>query len=196
MTASSPPSRAESVPQLQIELLRDAHEAGQRLEAIAERTGSGQSREVTQRVEAILEQVQAQGDAALFELTERFDGVRPDPLRVPQEEIEAAWAATPPDLQEALALAHRRILDFHQRQLPNDLAITGEHGERLGRRWRPVERAGLYVPGGRASYPSTVLMNAVPAKVAGVQRVVMVTCLLYTSPSPRDVEESRMPSSA
>ena len=101
MTASSPPSRAESVPQLQIELLRDAHQAGQRLEAIAERTGSGQSREVAQRVEAILEQVQAQGDAALFELTERFDGVRPDPLRVPQEEIEAAWVATPPDLQEA-----------------------------------------------------------------------------------------------
>ena len=175
MTASSPPSRAESVAQLQIELLRDAEQAGQRLEAIAERTGSGQSREVAQRVDAILEQVQQQGDAALLELTERFDGVRPDPLRVPVEEIEAAWAATPADLQEALGLAHRRILDFHQRQLPNDLAITGEHGERLGRRWRPVERAGLYVPGGRASYPSTVLMNAVPAKVAGVKRVVMVT---------------------
>jgi len=175
VTASSPPSRAESIAPLQIELLRDADQAGQRLEAIAERTGSGQSREVAQRVEGILEQVQQQGDAALFELTERFDGVRPDPLRVPKEELEAAWAATSPELQEALALAHRRILDFHQRQLPSDLAITGEHGERLGRRWRPVERAGLYVPGGRASYPSTVLMNAVPAKVAGVKRVVMVT---------------------
>ena len=77
-------------------------------------------------------------------------------------------------MQQALELAHGRILAFHQHQRPQDLAITGPHGELLGRRWRPVERAGLYVPGGRASYPSTVLMNAVPAKVAGVPRVLMV----------------------
>ena len=160
---------------LRIELLRDAQVAGARLEAIAERTGGGQSREAAQRVDAILEQVQQQGDAALMELTERFDGVRPDPLRVPAEALEAAWHATPEDLQEALKLAHRRIVDFHQRQKPADLEVNGVHGERLGRRWRPVERAGLYVPGGRASYPSTVLMNAVPARVAGVQRLVMVT---------------------
>ena len=76
---------------------------------------------------------------------------------------------------ERRVLAHERILAFHQAQLPQDLALTGPHGERLGRRWRPVERAGLYVPGGRASYPSTVLMNAVPARVAGVERLVMVT---------------------
>ncbi|MEY3751114.1 MAG: histidinol dehydrogenase [Cyanobacteriota bacterium] len=160
---------------LRIELLHDAQVAGARLEAIAERTGGGQSREAAQRVDAIIEQVQQQGDAALMELTERFDGVRPDPLRVPAAALEAAWQATPEELQEALKLAHRRIVDFHQRQKPADLAVTGVHGERLGRRWRPVERAGLYVPGGRASYPSTVLMNAVPAKVAGVQRLVMVT---------------------
>ena len=160
---------------LQIELLHDAQAAGDRLEAIAERTGGGQSREAAERVDAILEQVRTQGDAALMELTERFDGVRPDPLRVPAEELAAAWAATPTALQGALQLAHRRIVDFHQRQKPADLNVTGVHGERLGRRWRPVERAGLYVPGGRASYPSTVLMNAVPARVAGVQRLVMVT---------------------
>ncbi|MBU6354614.1 MAG: histidinol dehydrogenase, partial [Cyanobacteria bacterium REEB498] len=155
--------------------LHDLEQAGARLEAIAQRTDSGQSREAAGRVDAILEQVQRQGDAALLELTERFDGVRPDPLRVPQGQLEAAWNATPTDLQEALKLAHRRIVDFHQRQKPADLAVTGVHGEQLGRRWRPVERAGLYVPGGRASYPSTVLMNAVPATVAGVQRLVMVT---------------------
>ena len=154
MTASSPPSRAESIAPLQIELLRDAEQAGQRLEAIAERTGSGQSREVAQRVEGILEQVQQQGDAALFELTERFDGVRPDPLRVPKDEIKAAWAATSPELQEALALAHRRILDFHQRQLPNDLAITGEHGERLG------------AAGARWSGPVSMSQGAAPATPA------------------------------
>jgi histidinol dehydrogenase len=171
-STSAPSSSAEA---LRVEVLRDLTAAGERLEAIAGRTGSGQSQEAAQRVEAILEQVRLQGDAALMELSERFDGVRPDPLRVPSGDLQAAWEATPAPLQEALKLAHSRILDFHQRQKPLDLDVTGVHGERLGRRWRPVERAGLYVPGGRASYPSTVLMNAVPAKVAGVQRLVMVT---------------------
>ena len=175
MTASAASPTASDAAGLRIEVLHNAETAGARLEAIAERTGGGQSREAAQRVDAILEQVQQQGDAALMELTERFDGVRPDPLRVPREALLAAWQATPEDLQEALKLAHRRIVDFHQRQKPADLEVTGVHGERLGRRWRPVERAGLYVPGGRASYPSTVLMNAVPARVAGVQRLVMVT---------------------
>ena len=127
------------------------------------------------RVEEILSRVQAEGDAALMELTERFDGVRPDPLRIPPQRLADAWQATPESLKDALRLAHQRILAFHQHQLPTDLAVTGPHGELLGRRWRPVQRAGLYVPGGRASYPSTVLMNAVPARVAGVQRLVMVT---------------------
>ena len=124
---------------------------------------------------AILDQVRRQGDQALIELTERFDGVRPDPLLIPAERLREAWEGTTPELRQALELAHARILDFHQRQLPADLAVTGPHGESLGRRWRPVERAGLYVPGGRAAYPSTVLMNAVPARVAGVERLVMVT---------------------
>jgi histidinol dehydrogenase len=178
--ATSPPTATSPEPEpggsaLKLALLRDLEAAGQRLEAIAGRTDSGQSRAAAERVETILEQVRREGDAALMELTERFDGVRPDPLRIPPADLEAAWQATPADLQEALKLAHRRIVDFHQRQRPADLEVTGVHGERLGRRWRPVERAGLYVPGGRASYPSTVLMNAVPARVAGVKRLVMVT---------------------
>ena len=175
MAASSSTPNANPENGLHMELLRDVAAAGERLEAIADRTGGGQSLEAEQRVAAILEQVRTQGDQALLELSERFDGVRPDPLRIPASALEAAWQATPLPLQEALKLAHRRILDFHQRQKPTDLAVTGVHGERLGRRWRPVERAGLYVPGGRASYPSTVLMNAIPAKVAGVGRLVMVT---------------------
>ena len=93
---------------------------------------------------------------------------------------DRAWATLPTNLRDALELAHRRITDFHQRQRPADLAVTGPHGEQLGRRWRPVERAGLYVPGGRAAYPSTVLMNAVPARVAGVKDVVIC------SPAGRD----------
>lgn len=160
---------------LAITCLRDADAAAERLEAIAGRTGGDRLAEESARVDAILAQVQHRGDAALLELSERFDGVRPDPLRIPSERLAQAWERCAPDLRQALELAHRRILAFHERQRPADLAVTGPHGERLGRRWRPVERAGLYVPGGRASYPSTVLMNAVPAIVAGVERVVMVT---------------------
>lgn len=149
--------------------------AAAQLERIAARTSAQQMVEAAQRVDTILQQVAQQGDQALFELSERFDGVRPDPLRLPQEQLAAAWEATEPELQQALQLAHTRIQDFHRQQMPTDLRLSGPHGELLGRRWRPVERAGLYVPGGRAAYPSTVLMNAVPAQVAGVKRLVMVT---------------------
>ncbi len=180
MSASSPAAshRAETgadAPVPAIELLRDPAQARDRLEAIAGRTGGDRLRQEEQRVAEILEQVRCQGDQALLELSERFDGVRPDPLRVPSEQLRQAWESTTPSLQAALQLAHGRILAFHRQQLPADLAITGPYGEGLGRRWRPVERAGLYVPGGRAAYPSTVLMNAVPATVAGVERLVMVT---------------------
>jgi histidinol dehydrogenase len=160
---------------LSITCLRDRGQAAERLAAIAERTSGGRLTEEMARVDAILEQVRSLGDQALLALTEKFDGVRPDPLRIPPERLAEAWSSCPAPLQQALALAHERILAFHQHQRPQDLVVTGPHGERLGRRWRPVERAGLYVPGGRASYPSTVLMNAVPAKVAGVGRLVMVT---------------------
>ena len=166
---------APSPPPLAVSCLRDAQAAAERLDAIAGRTGDGPMAEAAARVEAILAQVRSGGDAALLELTERFDGVRPDPLRIPEERLRQAWERCAPELRQALELAHGRILAFHERQRPADLALTGPHGEQLGRRWRAVERAGLYVPGGRASYPSTVLMNAVPAVVAGVQRLVMVT---------------------
>jgi histidinol dehydrogenase len=160
---------------LAILCLRDAASAGERLAAIAGRTGGSRMSREEQTVAGILEQVRSGGDAALLELSERFDGVRPDPLRIPEERLAEAWERTPAALQEALDLAHQRILTFHRAQLPADLRLDGPHGEQLGRRWRAVERAGLYVPGGRAAYPSTVLMNAVPASVAGVERLVMVT---------------------
>lgn len=158
-----------------MQVLQEPEAIGSRLETIAQRTGSAEMSEAARQVDAILERVRLEGDQALLDLTERFDGVRPDPLRIPAETLAEAWRTCPADLRSALELAHRRILDFHQRQLPRDISVSGVHGERLGRRWSPVDRAGLYVPGGRASYPSTVLMNAVPATVAGVQRLVMVT---------------------
>jgi histidinol dehydrogenase len=168
-------SRPAAPTALSITCLDEPAAAAARLQAISGRTGDGRLRQEEEKVAAILEQVRSGGDRALLDLSERFDGVRPDPLRLPAERLRQAWEATPERLRAALELAHGRILDFHRRQRPQDLNVEGPHGERLGRRWRPVERAGLYVPGGRAAYPSTVLMNAVPAIVAGVERVVMVT---------------------
>ena len=153
--------------------VRDVQQAEAELQRLTRRTKSGQQKEVQERVDAILTAVRERGDAALCEFTERFDGFRPDPVAVPQQQLEQAWKALPDNLRDALELAHRRISEFHQRQRPQDIRMEGAHGEQLGRRWRPVQRAGLYVPGGRASYPSTVLMNAVPARVAGVERVVI-----------------------
>ena len=153
--------------------VRDIQQAEAELQRLTRRTKSGQQKEVQERVDAILTAVRERGDGALCEFTERFDGFRPDPVAVPQQQLEQAWKDLPDNLRDALELAHRRISEFHQRQRPQDIRMEGAHGEQLGRRWRPVQRAGLYVPGGRAAYPSTVLMNAVPARVAGVEQVVI-----------------------
>ena len=163
-----------------LRIVRDLDRAQTELKRLSSRTTQTQQGEARERVEAILTAVRDRGDAAIADFTERFDGFRPEPMAVSPEALEQAWTSLPTNLRDALELAHRRITDFHQRQRPADLAVTGPHGERLGRRWRPVERAGLYVPGGRAAYPSTVLMNAVPARVAGVKDVVIC------SPTGRD----------
>ena len=156
-----------------LRIVRDLDQAQRELKRLSSRTTQTQQGEARERVEAILAAVRDRGDAAIADFTERFDGFRPEPMAVSPEALEQAWTSLPTNLRDALELAHRRITDFHQRQRPADLAVTGPHGEQLGRRWRPVERAGLYVPGGRAAYPSTVLMNAVPARVAGVKDVVI-----------------------
>ena len=163
-----------------LRIVRDLDRAQTELKRLSSRTTQTQQGEARERVEAILTAVRDRGDAAIADFTERFDGFLPEPMAVSPEALEQAWTSLPTNLRDALELAHRRIADFHQRQRPADLAVTGPHGEQLGRRWRPVERAGLYVPGGRAAYPSTVLMNAVPARVAGVKDVVIC------SPAGRD----------
>ncbi len=130
---------------------------------------------VTETVRAIIARVRAEGDAAVIDLTNRFDRVQLglSTLQIKPDEIAAAVAATPPDLHDALSLAATRIEAFHRAQLPQDLALTDSTGARLGLRWGPLDSVGLYVPGGTASYPSSVLMNAIPARVAGVPRIAM-----------------------
>jgi histidinol dehydrogenase len=134
------------------------------------------SADVEQAVRAIIAAVAAQGDRALKELTQKFDRVDLDHigLRVTQAEIAAAVSACARGALDALELARARIETYHRRQVPQDDRFTDALGVELGSRWTAIEAVGLYVPGGTAAYPSSVLMNAVPAKVAGVPRLVMV----------------------
>ncbi|MGO9944745.1 MAG: histidinol dehydrogenase [Rhodoblastus sp.] len=127
-------------------------------------------------VRDIIADVVLRGDEALIEISRRFDRIEltPETLRISAAEIDDAVAACPREQIEALELARDRIVAFHERQKPENLRFTDSAGVELGWRWSAVESVGLYVPGGTASYPSSVLMNAVPAKVAGVERLVMV----------------------
>ncbi|MEI9932298.1 MAG: histidinol dehydrogenase, partial [Rhizomicrobium sp.] len=134
-----------------------------------------QEEDVAASVRAIVADVRARGDAALVELTERFDKVRPNSLRLGAAEIDAAEAQCSKEALKALDIAANRIEIYHRRQLPKDDSFTDETGATLGWRWTPLDSVGLYVPGGTASYPSSVLMNAIPARVAGVARIAMVT---------------------
>jgi histidinol dehydrogenase len=141
------------------------------------------SEDVDAAVRTIIDDVRRDGDAALKTYSARFDRVDLDKsgLRVSREEIEAASASVPQETADALAFAAERITAYHAMQRPADCRKTDDLGVELGWRWTAVEAAGLYVPGGSANYPSSVLMNAIPAKVAGVERLVM------TVPTPDGV---------
>jgi len=142
------------------------------------------SEDVDQIVRDILERVRAEGDSAVLDYTAKFDRLEAASmadLKVTDAEIEAALTQVPAETLEALQLAHDRIKSHHARQMPMDDRYTDEIGVELGSLWTAVEAVGVYVPGGLASYPSSVLMNVVPARVAGVERIVMVV------PSPDGV---------
>ncbi len=133
--------------------------------------------DVSRDVAAIIADVKLRGDAAVADYTAKFDGfdLAQTGWRIPRADCDAALAALAPELRAALELAAARITAYHAKQHPQDSDSTDDAGVRLGARWRGVDAAGVYVPGGRAAYPSSVLMNAIPAKVAGVERLVMVT---------------------
>jgi histidinol dehydrogenase len=138
-----------------------------------------QARETTETVDravaGILSAVRARGDAAIIEYTARFDRLplTADRLRISVAEIDAAVASIPHELAAALDLAATRIEAFHRAQIPQDLRMTDAAGVTMGMRWTALDSVGLYVPGGKAAYPSSVLMNAVPARAAGVGRIAM-----------------------
>jgi histidinol dehydrogenase len=138
-----------------------------------------QARDTTETVDRavadIIADVRARGDAAVIDCTARFDrqALTPATLRITAAEIDAATAGIPADLAAALDLAATRIQAFHRAQLPQDLCMTDAAGVTMGMRWTPLDAVGLYVPGGKAAYPSSVLMNAIPARAAGVGRIAM-----------------------
>lgn len=144
------------------------------------------SEDVNAVVKTIINDVRARGDAALAEYSQKFDGLdfATTPMRVTAEDIDAAEAQVSPEVLDALKLAAARIEKHHARQMPKDDIYEDAIGVGLGSRWTAIDAVGLYVPGGTASYPSSVLMNAVPARVAGVPRVVMVVPALAGAINP------------
>ncbi len=145
------------------------------------------SLDVEQTVRTILDDVRARGDEALVELSQKFDhlDLNERGIKVSADEIEQAVAQTDEKIIEALNFAAKRITDHHKRHKPLSERYTDELGVELGQRWTPVDAAGLYVPGGTAAYPSSVLMNAIPAKVAGVERLAMVVPMPHGKVSPQ-----------
>ncbi|MGY4878083.1 histidinol dehydrogenase [Vreelandella aquamarina] len=149
---------------------------GQRLDALLDWEGVS-DRAVQQRVEEILHQVKQHGDAAVVEATNRFDRLSVSSMQelcLSPEQLETAYNALPDVQREALSVAAERIRRYHEHQKPSSWQYTEDDGTVLGQQVMPLDRAGIYVPGGKAAYPSSVLMNAIPAHVAGVREIVMV----------------------
>lgn len=131
--------------------------------------------EIERHVYDIIENVRANGDAALREYSEKFDGVKLDDFKVNQSIIDAAWDNLPEDLKHALLVAKKNITEFHSREIEQGFVDMDTPGITRGQKVTPLARVGLYVPGGTAAYPSTIMMTALPAKIAGVKEIIMVT---------------------
>ena len=158
-----------------MKIINDKKEAIQELERISTRTNSEKNNKINAIVEEILEEVKNYGDIAVEKYTKKFDGFNPYPMQVGADDLKNAWDEIDINLKRSLQVAYKRIKKFHEKEIPSSFTIEGEYGDTVQRRWRPVKKAGIYIPGGRAAYPSTVLMNAIPANVAGVEEIVMVS---------------------
>ena len=155
----------------------ESKEALAALKLTLKERGNMDTGEAAQTAKEIVRRVKNEGDAALFEYTRKFDCPDMDAskVKVSLEEMKAAFENLSPDLQKAMKLSASRIEAFHEKQKQNTWIDVKENGEILGQRVMPLEKAGVYVPGGKAAYPSSVLMNVIPAKVAGVEKIVMTT---------------------
>ncbi len=156
-----------------MKIIDNKQKAIEELGRISKRTTS--ENDINSIVEEILNEVKKDGDAAIEKYTKKFDGYNPSPMEISNKNLRDAWEKTDYNLKRSLENAYKRIRRFHEKEIPSSFILKGEHGESVQRRWMPVKNAGIYVPGGRAAYPSTVLMNAIPAKVAGVKEISMVS---------------------
>ena len=149
---------------------------------ILKERGNLDTSNIAQGVKEIVKNVRELGDEALFNYTHQWDNpnITPENVQISKEEMEKAYESLPKNLKEAMTLSYNRIKDFHQKQRENSWMDIKTNGEILGQRVIPLESVGVYVPGGKAAYPSSVLMNIVPAQVAGVERIVMVTPISMT----------------
>ncbi|MGI5958099.1 MAG: histidinol dehydrogenase [Massiliimalia sp.] len=158
-----------------IEIIKTNYQAEKEYMALLKSRSTQVGKTVTEAVTQIIEDVRQQGDQALLAYTEKFDGKLPRYLEVPREDINDALTNADPDFVNALLNAVENITDFHNRQKQQSFINPKENGVIMGQRIRGLKRVGIYVPGGTAAYPSSVLMNAIPAKIAGVEEIVMVT---------------------
>ena len=160
-----------------LRIITQRTEARSELRRICDRTHDDQVTHKESTVREVLQAVKRQGDRALLHYTSEFDSrdLKSDDLRVSGSELDAAYQQVSKELLDAIQLACRQVEAFHRQRVPKSWVHFGENEVVLGKRYTPVDRAGIYVPGGQASYPSTVIMNAIPAKVAKVPRIVMVT---------------------
>ena len=158
-----------------MKIINNKKDAIQELKRISTRTNSENNNNINAIVEEILREVKIFGDIAVEKYTKKFDGFNPNPMQVSTDQLRKAWDEIDGDLKHSLEVAYKRIKKFHEKEIPQSFTIKGEHGDTVQRRWKPVKNAGIYIPGGRAAYPSTVLMNAIPAKVAGVGKIIMVS---------------------
>jgi histidinol dehydrogenase len=160
-----------------LRIITQRSEARSELRRICDRTHDDQVVHKEATVREVLQAVKRQGDRAVLDYTLEFDrqSLKPEELRVSGSELDAAYQQVSKELLNAIQLAHRQIETFHRQRVPKSWVHFGDDDIVLGKRYTPVDRAGVYIPGGQAAYPSSVLMNVVPAKVAGVPRIVMAT---------------------
>ena len=158
-----------------MKVINNKEKAIKELNRISQRTNSENNIKINLIVEKILKEVKDDGDKAVEKYTKKFDGFNPSPMHISSKDLKDAWDKTDDHLKKSLEVAYQRIKIFHEKEIPKSFTLKGKYGESVQRKWMPVKNAGLYIPGGRAAYPSTVLMNAIPAKVAGVQEISMVS---------------------
>ena len=137
-------------------IINHKKDAIQELKRISNRTNLENNSKISLTVEKILQEVKNFGDKAVEKYTIKFDGFSPDPMQVSANDLRDAWNEIDCNLKRSLETAHKRIKKFHEKEIPTSFTIKGEHGDTVQRKWRPVKKAGIYIPGGRAAYPSTV----------------------------------------